>query len=319
MLGPGDVVAALSGRWAALSNFATIPVTLDAVTYPTAEHAFNAAKTCDPVERARVAAAPTPAAANRAGRAVTLRPGWDDTVRYAVMDAVLEAKFTDPAAADVLAATGDALLVEGNTWHDQHWGQCTCPRHRPWPGANHLGRALMRVRARMRGDRPDRWVRVAVTGHRPHKLTADQATFARTELARLAVKLRDQHGTAVAITGAARGADTWWADAAADAGLAVWAYCPFTAQADTWTPAEQDRWRRLRADAARVVTLGGGYDVRLLHARNDLMIRDADLLVAVWDPQVTTGGTASTVAKARAAGRPVVVVDVAAAATRIRR
>ena len=37
-------------------------------------------------------------------------------------------------------ATGDAELVEGNTWNDTYWGVCNGVGH------NHLGKILMQVR-----------------------------------------------------------------------------------------------------------------------------------------------------------------------------
>lgn len=318
-LKPTDVVDSFTGPWAGLSNFSPTPVTIDAVTYTTPEHAFNALKTLDPAEGAWVAEAPTPGQAKARGRKVTLRPDWDTRVRHEVMAAVTEAKYTDPVARDLLLATGDALLVEGNHWHDQHWGDCTCPQHRSWPGTNHLGRALMRHRAVLRGDPAHRWVRVAVTGQRPQHLSPDQAAFAVRELDRLAVKLEADHGARVAITGLALGTDTWWEAAARAAGLVTWAYSPCAAQADRWSADQKANWEAMRARAGRVLTLGEEYDVRLLHARNDLMLRDADLLIAVRRPSKTTGGTASTVTKARAAGLPIITVDLDAFTTRISR
>lgn len=171
--------------------------------------------------------------------------------------------------------------------------------------------------AHLRGDRPDRWVRVAVTGHRPRHLSAGQADFARRELARLAAKLRDHHATTTAISGMALGADTWWATAALDAGLRLWAYVPFTAQAGRWPEPDRKVRAALLARAERTLTFGEDYDVGLLHARNEAMIRDADMVVAVYDPARKTGGTASALAKAAAAGKPTVLVDVVAGKTRL--
>lgn len=160
-----------------------------------------------------------------------------------------------------------------------------------------------------------RYVKVAVTGHRPAGLTPDQRQFARSELNRLAVKLRDEHGTRVAISGLALGADTWWAQAAEQAGLTLWAYVPFPQQADQFPTADRAEWVRLRRVACRVVTVGDRYDVRLFHARNDLIVQDCDLLIVVHDPARSTGGTVSTLRKARNVGRPLVLVDVAAGRT----
>jgi len=264
-------------------------------------------------------AAESPGEAKRRGRAVDLRPDWDARVRFEVMAAVLEAKFTDPELRALLLGTGDALLVEGNGHHDQQWADCVCDRHRPWAGKNRLGVELMALRASLRGDPADRWTRVAVTGHRPQFLSLDQQTWARAELDRLAVKVRDQHGTKVAISGAALGADTWWARSAVRAGLDLWAYVPFLAQPSQWPDEDRRVWGQLISAATRTLVLAAAYNVALLHSRNDFMLRDADMVIAVWDPTKTTGGTASAVVKARAAGKTLVIVDVTTKTTRIER
>ncbi len=56
------------------------------------------------------------------------------------MHSVLRAKFAVPELRDALLATGDAELVEGNTWSDVYWGVCG------GRGRNQLGRTLMRIR-----------------------------------------------------------------------------------------------------------------------------------------------------------------------------
>jgi ribA/ribD-fused uncharacterized protein len=154
------VIDRFSGEWEPLSNFARVPVTIYSsledreIMYPTAEHAFNAAKTLDPAERAAILAASTPGEAKRLGRKATLRPGWATHVRYTAMRMVIEAKFGlgSPAAA-VMLATGTATLIEGNRWHDQHWGDCRCGgRECVAPGANWLGRMLMAQRTVLRGE-----------------------------------------------------------------------------------------------------------------------------------------------------------------------
>ena len=84
-----------------------------------------------------------PQAAKRLGRRVELRPDWE-SVKYDVMYQVCKAKFTqNPNLLERLLATGDAELVEGNTWGDQVWGVCK------GVGENHLGKTLMRIRAEL--------------------------------------------------------------------------------------------------------------------------------------------------------------------------
>src|SRR5919199_3797753 len=127
-----------------LSNFAESPVDFEGAVYPTVEHAFAAAKTLDPAERELIRLAPRPGDAKRLGRQVVLRPGWDD-LRVEVMRRLLARKFapgTELAAR--LLATGDARLVEGNTWGDRFWGVC---RGQGW---NQLGQLLMERREQLR-------------------------------------------------------------------------------------------------------------------------------------------------------------------------
>ena len=66
------------GPYAFLSNFFFSPIEYEGITYPTVEHAFQAAKTLNPIERQAIADLPTPGAAKRAGRQVTLRKDWED-------------------------------------------------------------------------------------------------------------------------------------------------------------------------------------------------------------------------------------------------
>lgn len=156
----------------------------------------------------------------------------------------------------------------------------------------------------------DKYERVMVTGHRPQHLTKRESSFARSELNRLAEKLVDDHGMVAGISGMALGADTWWAHAVLDtADAELWAYIPFEHQPDRWREEEQKTWRSLRSLASREVVLGVEYDVKLLHARNDAMIRDSDLAIAVWKPSKETGGTASAVRKLKSLKRSVVIVD----------
>lgn len=154
------------------------------------------------------------------------------------------------------------------------------------------------------GDRADRWARVMCTGHRDKYLSDDQYDWMHAELARVAAKLIERHGMRVALHGGANGADLAWARAADDAGVVdLWAYLPFPGQTKGWTHEQAAEWRRystLRADGGRATRsqfLADSYSVQALHARNDWMIRDADAVVAVADPEKTTGGTASTLAK----------------------
>lgn len=144
------VIRSFTGANAFLSNFHPWPVGLGSITYPTAEHAFQACKTLDPAEKRQIAQCSTPGKAKRRGQFINLRPGWNEYVRFAAMLRVLRAKFALPSRAQQLVDTRAALLVEGNIWHDQEWGDCACGRRDcREAGQNHLGRLLMIVRSEL--------------------------------------------------------------------------------------------------------------------------------------------------------------------------
>jgi ribA/ribD-fused uncharacterized protein len=135
-------------RW--LSNFWPAAVYLKSIRYPTVEHAYQAAKTLNPDMRERILLAPTPAEAKRLGRTVTLRKDWN-TVKDRMMYDFVEQKFCYiPELMHKLLATGDAILIEGNMWHDNYWGECQCMRCYELTAQNKLGEILMDIRRRLR-------------------------------------------------------------------------------------------------------------------------------------------------------------------------
>ena len=76
-----------------------------------------------------------------------MRPDWDAR-KLTIMHNLLVHKFEEnPDLVPKLLDTGGAVLVEGNTWHDNFWGSCICPRCSGERGRNHLGRLLMQLRA----------------------------------------------------------------------------------------------------------------------------------------------------------------------------
>lgn len=140
-----ETIGRFHGAYRFLSNFFPSPVVYAGETYPTAEHAFQAAKTLDKKWRARIQGAAVPGNAKALGRAAPLREDWE-AVKIAVMFGVLFHKFlAHTLLIDRLAATDPAYLEEGNTWHDNFWGVCYCADC-PGLGKNILGKLLMRLR-----------------------------------------------------------------------------------------------------------------------------------------------------------------------------
>ncbi len=143
----GNEISSFSGDFRFLSNFSHSPITVDGKEYLTVEHAYQAAKTADPIEKQQVANCATPGKAKRMGRTITLRAEWDD-VKADVMESLLILKFSIPEFKEKLIATWPKILIERNKWHDNYWGNCECEcSDCATPGQNILGNLLMRVRS----------------------------------------------------------------------------------------------------------------------------------------------------------------------------
>jgi ribA/ribD-fused uncharacterized protein len=132
------------GHYRFLSNFSPSPLSVEGVEYPTVEHAYQAMKTLDMRMRRSISSAPTPGIAESMGKRLKLRDDWEK-VKLDTMEVLLHLKFQpESPLAERLLATGDAELVEGNTWGDRIWGVCN------GVGTNYLGRLLMKQREFLR-------------------------------------------------------------------------------------------------------------------------------------------------------------------------
>lgn len=167
------MISAFTGEMRFLSNFYICPVNVFGDNFMSAEHAYQAMKAKLFSDYERIAAAPTCFEAKRIGRQVELDPNFERDKNKIMLD-IVWAKFENQALSDLLVSTYDNLLVEGNYWHDNYWGMCSCVRcfnskgaivseygynpenfngmsgnslTRLHPGRNYLGRTLMAVRS----------------------------------------------------------------------------------------------------------------------------------------------------------------------------
>ena len=141
-----EIIECFTGPYAFLSNFYPCRVTFYGLTFPSVEAAFQAAKCANAQDRAQFQDM-TPSQAKHRGRQIQMRDDWD-TRKLTIMHNLLVHKFNEkPELISKLLATGGAVLVEGNTWHDNYWGCCTCSRCAGRRGRNNLGRLLMQLRA----------------------------------------------------------------------------------------------------------------------------------------------------------------------------
>jgi len=127
------------GEYAFLSNFFPTLTEFEGLTYLSSEAAYQAAKTTDEKIRMNFIQM-TGAESKRYGKTITLRDDWED-IKLDVMREVIFNKFSsNKELRDKLLKTGEAKLVEGNTWGDSWWGIYS------GTGENWLGRILMEVR-----------------------------------------------------------------------------------------------------------------------------------------------------------------------------
>jgi ribA/ribD-fused uncharacterized protein len=127
-------------RW--LSNHVLARIVYDGYEFPTVEHAYVYSKTLVKEEQDFFLSEMTemsPGQAKRIGKSLTLRPDWD-LVRLDIMRDMTTQKYKIPYYRTKLLETGDAEIVEGNTWGDTFWGKCN------GVGENNLGKIIMEVR-----------------------------------------------------------------------------------------------------------------------------------------------------------------------------
>lgn len=150
----GDMINKFDGRYGFLSNFYPCEIEHRGIKYPSVEHYYVAMK-CNgpqlvngvqytPIDfHEMVARIPSPGAAKKLGQRITVRKDWSEK-KLEFMNWAVREKFKDEKLAEMLLATGDEELVEGNVWNDTFWGVCD------GKGSNHLGKILMRVRKELR-------------------------------------------------------------------------------------------------------------------------------------------------------------------------
>lgn len=148
-IGSAPSISAFKGRHAFLSNFHRDPESGISV-----EALFQSAKTEDEDLAAKIRIMP-PSVAKVEGRRAELRDDWEQ-VKVQVMLDCLHEKFGGSTHGlfhgldyrKLLRKTDPCMLIEGNNWHDNFWGACTCSkcRQRVSTPANTLGVALMAIR-----------------------------------------------------------------------------------------------------------------------------------------------------------------------------
>jgi hypothetical protein len=126
-----------------LSNFQSASIRVGDIVFPTVEHAYVAAKSEIPFSPIDLEwfIGLSAGKVKRVGRKLDLRADWDN-IKLTVMLDLTKIKYSavNPELRDLLIATGDQELIEGNHWNDTFWGVCD------GVGCNWLGHIIMGVR-----------------------------------------------------------------------------------------------------------------------------------------------------------------------------
>lgn len=141
------MIKEFKGRYSFLSNFYEKEITYNGITYLNNEAAFQAQKTLDESVRTEFSNL-SPKEAKRKGRRVSLRPNWEEVKDDIMYEVCLTKFFGDPMLLDLLHRTSPKQLIEGNYWHDNYWGDCSCEKCKDIGGKNKLGKILMDIRSK---------------------------------------------------------------------------------------------------------------------------------------------------------------------------
>lgn len=145
-----DIIDNFHGEYYFLSNFYLADFTdITGSVWPSSEHYFQAMKTENNIDREKIRKAGGPDKAKKMGRNIELRPDWS-SIKLEVMRSALLYKFRqNPDLKQKLIDTGESMLIEGNTWHDNAWGDCHCDKCKNIRGQNYLGKLLMGLRNKL--------------------------------------------------------------------------------------------------------------------------------------------------------------------------
>ena len=156
-------------------------------------------------------------------------------------------------------------------------------------------------------------MRIAFTGHRPDKLgnyvpNSEPEMRVRAALVKYLAALYEDCPELHAISGMALGVDQWAADICISLNIPFTAAVPFAGFERRWPWRAQEHYRKLLQNATEVVVVSSGdYKPFKLQKRNEWMVDNCDLLVAVWDG--SNGGTANCVRYAQAKERQVKLME----------
>jgi uncharacterized phage-like protein YoqJ len=145
---------------------------------------------------------------------------------------------------------------------------------------------------------------VAGTGHRPDKL-GGYGDDVYQKLVSLATDWLSDNLPTKVISGMAIGWDQALAQAAIDLQIPLVAAIPFKGQEDLWPEKSRIRYKEIMTKTSTVKTVcSGAYAGWKMQTRNEWMVDQCDMVLALWDG--TSGGTGNCVRYAKKTNKPLI-------------
>lgn len=136
-------IKVFKGDYAFLSNSFPCTIEIDGLVYSSAEAAFWAQRVKDEKARRKYTRL-NPNKAREKGMQAEPIDDWED-IKLDVLMKVLKIKFSDPELKEKLLSTGNAKLINTNTYRDEYYGMYL------GKGRNKLGVTLMSLRDELKG------------------------------------------------------------------------------------------------------------------------------------------------------------------------
>ncbi len=152
-------------------------------------------------------------------------------------------------------------------------------------------------------------MKIAVTGHRPSKLWG--YNYSHPQYQKLGRVLRDllvQEHCDHAISGMALGVDTVFALVVLKLEIPLECAIPCIGHSIMWQRQSVELYDKILTRATKVTMVTNSpYTMSCMQKRNEYMVNECDVLIAVWDG--TSGGTGNCVRYAQSVGTRIVRID----------
>lgn len=107
------------------------------------------------------------------------------------------------------------------------------------------------------------------------------------------------------ITGGAIGMDTWLAEETLNLGIPLHLYIPFKGQMANWPEVQQKRYNEILGAATEVKYISETYSKYAFLKRDQAMVDDCNMVMALLNPEAKSGGTYYTVNYAKTKSREI--------------